>query len=391
MTFTFILASHNVLPGIDDCLAAIRHCARPGDSLVVVDDGSTDGTGEYLDRLARIGALGLPCRIVLLGAHSCSGPALAFRLGIEQARQIPDSGAIVLVDGGGQLDPAGFAAARAHFERYEPDILYANYAVLDPVIAEVLRPQDGAAWGRIHAAPHAGTEAARTMALALEPAPWRAIYRSGFLGGMASGVSAGTGRQEDAVFHWETCLAARSFAFLDRRICFHRAGRAAAGAEASGDGFAAFTRISALLASGRAFAWEHPFAADAVVWLLTGLGRELERLEFTRCRVHAEQACAALGAIPGAIWALACDRLGAGHPIVPVGNMIRSASPADVAAHWELLALRRETQAALGTLCDLGERIAGQSATALRLLQTLSEIERFSALSEMLPRRKGKT
>jgi len=388
VTFTFILASHNVLSGIDDCLAAIRHCARPGDNLVVVDDGSTDGTGEYLDRLAWIGALGLPCRPVLLGTHSRRGTALPFRLGIEQVQRIPDSGAVVFVCGGDRLDLAGFAAARAHFERYEPDILYANYAALDPVAFEVLRPQDGSAWGQIHAAPHAGTEAARAMALALDPAPWRAIYRSGFLGEMASRDSAGTGWQEDAVFHWETCLAARSFAFLDRRICFRSGGPAAAGAGASGESFAAFTRISALLACGRAFAWEHPFAADAVVWLLTGLGRELERLEFAHCRVHAERACATLGAIPGAIWALACGKLGAGHPIIPIGNMIRSTTPAAVAAHWELLVLRRETQAALGTLCYLDERIAGQSATTVRLLQTLYEIERFNALSEMHPRRR---
>jgi hypothetical protein len=120
------------------------------------------------------------------------------------------------------------------------------------------------------------------------------------------------------------------------------------------------------------------------------MNRELERLEFDRCRAHAERACAALGTIPGDIWAMACSKLGTGHPIILVGNMIRSSSPVHVAAHWELLALRRETQVALGALYDLDEQIAGQVKAAVRVLQTLHEVTRFTALSEMLPSRRGR-
>lgn len=388
MRFTFILACHNVLTRIDDCLAALRQCARPGDSLVIVDDGSTDGTDAYLDRLARTGAIGLPCRIDLLGAHGASGLSIPFRIGLETALKMPDSDAIVLVNGGDMPDPAGLSAAQAHFGHYKPDMLCANYAVQKPPGREILNPPDMPAWGRIHAAPHASLHERRAQALALHPAPWRAIYGSAFLREAGLGFPVGVAGQETALFHWETCLAARSFAFLDRRICIHRAGPAAEGcSDAPGDHFAAFARICDLLAAGHSSAWAHPLATDAVVWLLTRMGPELEQLEFARCRGHAEQACAALGTIPGEIWASACRKLGAGHPILPVGEMLRTSAAADVAAHWEIGISRRETLAVLTGLRDLGEQIADQSRTSGRLLQTLYEIERFSALSEMCKRR----
>jgi glycosyltransferase involved in cell wall biosynthesis len=95
--------------------AVVRDAQRFVDQVVVVDDGSTDGTG---DRAAEAGAL--------VVRHMVNGGAGAATMtGIEAARLL-DATCVVTLDADEQHDPADIPALLSPIEKNEADIVFAN-------------------------------------------------------------------------------------------------------------------------------------------------------------------------------------------------------------------------------------------------------------------------
>lgn len=93
------------------CAAVAR--IDPGYEAILVDDGSTDGTGR---ELARVAATDPHCRIVTLPQNR--GQASALLTGLQQTR-----GEIILtMDGDGQNDPSDFPALLALLEQQQLDV-----------------------------------------------------------------------------------------------------------------------------------------------------------------------------------------------------------------------------------------------------------------------------
>src|SRR5262245_17430036 len=99
---TVVMPAYNEEGAITTAVAEVREWILdrvPGSDLLVVDDGSRDGTGAILDRLAaedpRVGVVHRPN-----GGH---GPAL--RTGIEAA----SGDALFLIDSDRQIPLTGFA------------------------------------------------------------------------------------------------------------------------------------------------------------------------------------------------------------------------------------------------------------------------------------------
>ncbi len=85
----------------------------PGYEAILVDDGSTDGTGRELDRMA---AADPHCHVLTLPGNQ--GQATALFTGLRQAR-----GEIILtMDGDGQNDPADFPALLTLLEQQHLDV-----------------------------------------------------------------------------------------------------------------------------------------------------------------------------------------------------------------------------------------------------------------------------
>ena len=92
-----VIPAWNEAPNIEAVLAELR-AARPADAMVVVDDGSTDGTAA-LARRAGAGVLQLPFHI---------GYGAAIQAGIKYGQR-GGYRVVVTFDGDGQHDPADIA------------------------------------------------------------------------------------------------------------------------------------------------------------------------------------------------------------------------------------------------------------------------------------------
>ena len=92
---------------------AVLERLDPGYEAIFVDDGSTDGTGRELDRIA---ARDPHCHVLTMPANQ--GQAAALYTGLHQAR-----GEIILtMDGDGQNDPQDFPALLTLLEQQQLDV-----------------------------------------------------------------------------------------------------------------------------------------------------------------------------------------------------------------------------------------------------------------------------
>lgn len=101
---SIVIPAYNEALNIADVVAGVRAVVRSGDEVIVVDDGSTDGTGAAAE------AAGAR---VLTHAYNI-GNGAALKTGIRGAH----GEHIVLMDGDGQHDPADIPRLLADLDRY---------------------------------------------------------------------------------------------------------------------------------------------------------------------------------------------------------------------------------------------------------------------------------
>ncbi|WP_407561298.1 glycosyltransferase family 2 protein [Streptomyces sp. 184] len=79
-----VIAAYNAMPYLTRCVESVLGQSLPPDAveIVAVDDGSTDGTGEELDRFARL----YPGRVRVVHQENSGGPAAPRNAGIALAR-----------------------------------------------------------------------------------------------------------------------------------------------------------------------------------------------------------------------------------------------------------------------------------------------------------------
>jgi glycosyltransferase involved in cell wall biosynthesis len=116
---TALVAAHNAARHIESALASLAEQTLDDLEVIVVDDGSTDGTISVVERLARADA-----RIALVRLDSNRGQAAALNFGMECAR----GRYLAVLDADDEATPGRLAEQVAAFER-DPGLVLVGGAI----------------------------------------------------------------------------------------------------------------------------------------------------------------------------------------------------------------------------------------------------------------------
>ncbi len=115
MKIAVLVPAHDVAPYIVEALDSVVAQSRPPDAIVVVDDGSEDGTAQVVEDWARSRGQSVQ---LLYASHE--GAAAARNLGLQQI----DTDLVALLDADDVFLPHHLASAEKAFERYRDLVLY---------------------------------------------------------------------------------------------------------------------------------------------------------------------------------------------------------------------------------------------------------------------------
>lgn len=378
MSISFIVTSFDILPWIDSCLDSVAACARPGDRVIIVDDGSGDGTDVRIRQRAAQGlGEGVEVLPVLLGVNTMGGVGIPANIGLSHALSHPGCETVFFVDGDDWLEPTGFRACRQHYETLRPDLLICGYSEFDETARQSRPASDAASWSNLQAALRADFEMQRSFALKMNSVPWRKFYSADFLRRTGARFPEGDYFFEDNPFHWEVCLKAATIGFDPVVLCQHRMNRpgqtmASTGAEL----LAFFDHFETIRAEVAATAPAR--AAEVITWLVTNMHWHLERMQIEALWPYASRASQALAGVPEADWQLYLAQ-GRASSMTLLLQALREGRVMDVLTLWTMAFQARRQEAlmaeVLTRLTVLEDRVK-----AIPSHDAWSEIERFRAI-----------
>lgn len=298
MSISFIVTSFNIAPYIIPCLESLRACLRDGDQVIVVDDGSTDGTVDVLEDFARRGAFGagVAWRPIYLGTNTFGGVGIPANIGLNHA--VCET--VFFVDGDDYLLPRAFIAARLAYETNPADIGILDYLEFDQATGKTKLPADAGKWAKLEAA--GSPEETRLAALALIAVPWRKFYRRAFLAENTIRFPEGAFFFEDNPFHWRVCTAARTISFSCKVVCHHRVNRPGQTMASTGRELEAFFDHFVTIL-GDLPEDEPEMRQQAISWLIGNMSWHLPRLRPETFHSYAARAVDALQLITDSDWA----------------------------------------------------------------------------------------
>jgi len=376
VTISFIITSYNIEPYIRQCLDSLRPCLSEGDQVILVDDGSTDGT----ERVVRdfIDEIGFGNKVrwtpVWLGSNTVGGVGIGGNIGMDHA----ECDTLFFVDGDDYMIPEGFREARRAYEARPTDISIANYLEYDHRNHSTQRPADASKWSRLSRP--MDIEATRLAALDLIAVPWRKFYRAAFLRRHRIRFPEGDFFFEDNPFHWQVCLQAESIGFSREIVCHHRVNRPGQTMESTGVELMAFfthyRTITSAIPRRRS-----DLRLQATRWLVSNMSWQVPRLRPAAFHPYAMGAKETLQQIRDAEW-LALSAEMSDTTAWQHADRLRAGGVWEVVEAWHTAAARRE-------LLDLREQLnnlACQVKASHEILQAQQAIDEFVALKGLLSR-----
>ena len=371
MSVSFIVTSYNIEGYITECLGSVAACARAGDEIIVVDDGSRDLTPQKVRDF--VAGQDLPEEValvpILLGANSFGGVGIAANIGMDHATK----DRVFFVDGDDWLNPDAFNQCRDMFHSRGGDFMLVNYLEYDAAADHLKPPADQHRWAAVQKGLTA--QARLELALSFIAVPWRKFYRRGFLVEQGLRFPEGDFFFEDNPFHWAVCRAAQSFSFYDQVICYHRINRPGQTMASTGKELLAFfTHYEAI--RGDIDPQDSALQLAAMRWLISNMSWHLGRLHSGVLSLWGQRAMACLQSFPDDLWQAGIVPEYLGHAIGDSCAQLRSG---DLSGFLNSQQLNR-----LGHQID-GLRVAGwelkqEVSETKQQIQSLKNIQEYAAL-----------
>ncbi|MDL2209358.1 glycosyltransferase [Desulfovibrio sp. OttesenSCG-928-O18] len=220
---SIVIPVYNVEPYLATCLESVvgQNIDQEDYEILVIDDKSTDGSlvicNDFAARHPNI-------RVFPLPENTPGGAGFPSNIGIKNAT----GKYIGFVDSDDYASPDMFRLLLDEAERTAADITVCSYWLYGMQDGSTLPPDDAAEWPRVV---KRGFDALplverKKLCLALNPVPWRKLYRREFLEKNRILYPVGDFFYEDIPLHWFTVTLAETMAFVDRRLITHRVQRA---------------------------------------------------------------------------------------------------------------------------------------------------------------------
>jgi len=214
-----IVTSYNIKDYIEDCLESIVIQTLKDIEIIIVDDGSDDGTKEIINRYVSKDERIIP---ILLDHNSPGGVATAANVGLKAAK----GKYIGFADGDDIYDPTMFEKLYMSAQRYDSDIAMCSFMEFDTETRTRTLAHDHS-WPNVRVARSIEMAYPREKfdILRLLPVPWRKIYRRSLVEDNNITFHECDHFFEDNYFHWLVTVAAKRASIVDEVLCYHRRNR----------------------------------------------------------------------------------------------------------------------------------------------------------------------
>ncbi|QEW28258.1 glycosyltransferase family 2 protein [Roseovarius indicus] len=271
---SIIVTAYNVAAYLGPCLDGIIGQTLEDIEVIVVDDGSTDGTGELVEAYAKADAR---VRAIRFEENTPGGVGPAANAGLAAAT----GDFIGFADGDDLYDPRMFGRLYDAAVAHDADLAMCRYHLMDDATGELGEPDEGRYWQ-----PYGETTAVamdaeqRSALLRFIAVPWRKIYRRDLVERVGLRFPEGDFFFEDNPVHWAAVLGARKVVMVPEYLCRHRVARPGQTMETADHRlpqiFAHHDTIRDLL---RQMGMEAEHRDDLLLWLATQLAWVSARAE----------------------------------------------------------------------------------------------------------------
>ncbi len=216
---SIIVTSYNIEKYIGECLTEVAGQTLGDVEIIVVDDGSTDGSRRVIDSFAERHP---NITKIYFDKNTIGGVATAANAGLDAAR----GEWIGFADGDDRFEPDMFARLVAAAESADADLAMCGYTLLEDQTGISSEPADQRRWDAL-----AGQDvltlddAGKSMLLTFIAVPWRKLYRRRMIEEHKIRFPVGDYFFEDNPFHWAVVMASNRCALVPAALCRHRISR----------------------------------------------------------------------------------------------------------------------------------------------------------------------
>ena len=344
---SFIITTYNIENYILKCLKSVSMIVRPGDQIILVDDGSTDATETVVREFSEDTGFidDVEVNHIFLGTNTYGGVGIGGNIGLKEASR----DTVFFVDGDDWLDVNAFREAQSYWSLHEFDIMFANYKEYDQKNNIFKKPSDSQRWNNINHS--ANLEELRQVAVSFIAVPWRKFYRREFLLENEILFPEGDFFFEGNPFHWDVCLHANSIGFFDKATCYHRINRPGQTMTSTGVELAAFF-IHFDTIMNKIYKNRRDLKVSLSRWLLENMIWQLDIISESALYIYFSQASRALQQIESSIWEVEVAATESSKKIWTTANRLRDGDIWGLIDQWKLDKMRIAMTEARGFSSD---------------------------------------